>query len=167
MSDSFGKRSRPPAFKTLLWAGFIAGSLDILAAIIVYVYVMNVTTSIHLLQGIANGVFGKSAFEGGISMALLGLAIHYTIAFSFTLFYFLIFPLIPFLNKRRMVSGLLYSIFVWCVMNIAVLPLLHIANISVKWKGILRGVLILMFCYGLPVSLVISRYHNYYRELRK
>jgi len=145
----------PPFCSPALWQEF----LDILGAIIVYVYIMNVTTATRLLQGIARGAFGKSAFEGGTSMALAGLAFHFIIAFSFTIFYFLIFPLIPFLKKQRIISGLLYGIFVWCVMNLVVLPLLHVANVPTKWDSILRGAGILMICIGLPISLIISRYH--------
>lgn len=42
---------------------------------------------------IAGGVLGiKIAFQGGNSIAFIGLLIHYFIAFSFTLFFFWIFP---------------------------------------------------------------------------
>lgn len=145
------------ALRTILLAGFVAGTLDILGAIFVYVYIMNVTTTTRLLQGIARGAFGKSAFQGGMSMALAGLAFHFIIAFSFTVFYFFVFQLIPFLKKQRIISGLLYGIFVWCVMNLAVLPLLDVANVPTKWDSILRGAGILMVCVGLPISLIVSR----------
>jgi hypothetical protein len=145
------------ALRTILLAGFVAGTLDILGAIFVYVYIMNVTTTARLLQGIARGAFGKSAFQGGMSMALAGLAFHFIIAFSFTVFYFFVFQLIPFLKKQRIISGLVYGIFVWCVMNLAVLPLLDVANVPTKWDSILRGAGILMVCVGLPISLIVSR----------
>jgi len=137
----------------------VAGTLDILGAITVYVWIMKRLTAIQLLQGIAKGAFGKSAFEGGTKMALAGLGFHFIIAFSFTIFYFFIFPLIPFLKKQRVISGLLYGVFVWCIMNLVVLPLLQIANIPVKWDSIVRGAAILMLCIGLPVSLIVSSYH--------
>jgi len=152
--------SRPSAVKTILVVGLIAGTLDILGAIIVYVWVMNLTTVEGLLQGIARGVFGRSAFDGGVPMAFAGLGFHFTIAFAFTIFYFLVFPFVPFLKKQKIISGFLYGIFVWCVMNLAVLPLLHIANIPTKCDAIARGAVILMICIGLPVSLMVSRYYK-------
>jgi len=160
MSTPIAQQSarRPSALKTILVAGFVAGVLDISAAIIVYSYIMNRVTPVRLLQGIASGAFGKSAFEGGTSMALAGLGFHFLIAFSFTIFYYLIFPYIPFLKKQKIISGFLYGIFAWCVMNLIVLPLLHIAKIPTKWDGILRGAVILMFCIGLPIALIIGRY---------
>jgi hypothetical protein len=152
------------ALKTILLAWLTAGCLDLFAAITVYSFIMQRVTTTRLLQGIARGALGNSAYEGGISTALAGVGFHFIIAFCFTIFYFFIFPYVPFLKKQRVLSGLLYGIFVWCVMNLAVLPLLNIANIPTKWDSIIRGAMILMFCIGLPVSLIVSRYYLLKRE---
>ncbi len=158
--------SKPSVPKTILLAWLTAGCLDLLAAITVYSLIMQRVTTARLLQGIARGALGKSAYEGGIATALVGVGFHFIIAFCFTIFYFFIFPYIPFLRKQRIISGLLYGIFVWCVMNLAVLPLLNIANIPTKWDSITRGAVILMFCIGLPISLIVSQYYLR-REERK
>ena len=152
-------RSNPSALKTILLAWLTAGCFDLLAAIIVYSVIMQRVTTIRLLQGIARGALGNSAYEGGVGTALAGVGLHFTIAFCFTVFYFFIFPYIQFLKNQRIVSGLLYGIFVWCVMNLAVLPLLKIAPLPTKWDSIIRGAVILMFCIGLPISLIVSRYY--------
>jgi hypothetical protein len=152
-------QQKPSAFKTILLAWLTAGCLDLLAAITVYSLIMQRVTTTRLLQGIARGALGNSAYEGGISTALAGVGFHFIIAFCFTIFYFFIFPNISFLKKQRIISGLLYGIFVWCVMNLAVLPLLNIANIPTKWDSITTGAVILMFCIGLPISLIVSRYY--------
>jgi hypothetical protein len=151
--------SRLSAIKTILTAGLMAGALDLLTAIIVYSVVMQRTTDSKLLQGIGRAAFGSKTFGDETMLALSGVAVHFFIAFSFTVFYFFIFPYISFLRRQRIISGLLYGIFAWCVMNLAVLPLLGIANIPHKWDSIARGAIILMFCIGLPVSLIISRYY--------
>jgi len=152
-------QSRISALKTILLAWFTAGCLDLLAAVTVYSFIMKRVTSQRLLQGIARGALGNSAYEGGTATALAGVGFHFIIAFCFTVFYFFIFPYIPFLKKQRVISGLLYGIFVWCVMNLAVLPLLSIAPVPAKLDSITRGALILMFCIGLPISLIVSRYY--------
>ena len=54
-------------FKTILLAGFIAGLLDITAAIVI-LGKMNV---VGVLKYIASGVLGKEAFLGGNGVALL------------------------------------------------------------------------------------------------
>ena len=152
-------QSKPSALKTILLAWVTAGCLDLLGAITVYSLIMQRVTTMRLLQGIARGALGNSVYEGGITTALAGVGFHFIIAFCFTVFYFFIFPYIPFLKKQRIISGLLYGIFVWCIMNLVVLPLLQIANIPTKWDSITRGALILMFCIGLPISLIVSRYY--------
>jgi uncharacterized membrane protein YagU involved in acid resistance len=160
MAISINSTPSKNPFKTILLAGFVAGTLDILGAITVYVWIMDRTTITRLLQGIAGGAFGKTAFEGGTAMAICGLAFHFIIAFSFTIFYFILCRYIPFLYKQKILSGLLYGIFAWMVMNLAVLPSLNIAPIPHKWDAILRGAAILMLCIGLPISLIIGRYYS-------
>jgi len=150
---------RPSAIETILTAWFIAGCLDLLAAILVYSVAIQKTTDTKLLQGIGKAAFGSNTFDSEISLALSGVLVHFFIAFCFSIFFFFIFPYVSFLKKQRIISGLLYGIFVWCVMNLAVLPLLRIANIPTKWDSIARGAVILMLCIGLPVSLIVSRYY--------
>lgn len=150
--------SKNPA-TTILLAGLVAGTLDMLGAITVYDLIMHRVTTVHLLQGISSFAFGKKAIDGGTGMALYGLVFHFIIAYSFTIFYFIIFPYISFLNKQRILSGLLYGIFAWMVMNLVVLPLFG-GKFPVKWDNILRGAAILMVCIGLPISLIISAYYR-------
>ena len=106
------------AARSFFLAGLVAGILDMTGAIIVYVVIMKRLTTVQLLQGIARGALGKSAFEGGIGTALAGLGFHFLIAFTWAGLFVLIFPYIPFLRKQKVIGGLLYGIFVWCVMNL-------------------------------------------------
>ena len=74
--------------KGILIAGFIAGTLDIIAAII-----SSGADPIRVLQFIASGAVGRdAAFAGGLPMAFLGLALHYLIAYSWTTLFFLLYP---------------------------------------------------------------------------
>jgi uncharacterized membrane protein YagU involved in acid resistance len=150
---------RPSAIQTILTAGFIAGCMDLLTAILVYSVVMQRTTDTKLLQGIGRAAFGSKTFQNETSLALAGVGVHFFIAFSFATFYFFIFPYFSFLRRQRIISGLLYGVFAWCVMNLIMLPLFHVANIPHKWDSIVRGAGILMICIGLPISLIVSRYY--------
>jgi uncharacterized membrane protein YagU involved in acid resistance len=161
MSNPIAKRAhRGTAIQTILTAGLVAGSFDLLTAILVYSVAMEKTTDRKLLEGIGKAAFGSNTFQDDTSLALSGVAVHFFIAFTFTIFYFFIFPHISFLRKQKILSGLLYGVFAWCVMNLAVLPLFHIANIPHKWDSIMRGAVILMFCIGLPISIIVSRYYT-------
>lgn len=149
----------PSAIKTILLSGFAAGTLDILAAILLS-YLLRKVPAIQVLQGVASGVFGQDAFTGGTTMALLGLLFHYLIAYCFAIGYFIVFPYVPLLLKQKVLSGLLYGIFVWLLMNLVVVPLSNVTRPPLQWDSILRGATVLMLCIGLPISLITHKYYN-------
>jgi hypothetical protein len=64
------------------WGGWIAGILDITTAFI------RGRRPVRLLQGIASGLLGPQAFQGGWGTAVLGLALHFFIAFSAAAVYY-------------------------------------------------------------------------------
>ena len=148
------------SIKTIAISGFIAGTLDIAGAIVVYSILLDKTTAVRILQSIASGVFGKAAYAGGIETALYGLLFHYIIATSWAAGYFLIFPVISFLQKQKIICGLLYGIVVWLMMNLLLLPLFNVKMPLFTLQGVLIGIGILMFCIGLPISLITHSYYS-------
>ena len=154
------KQNQVSKTKTILLAAFTAGTLDMLAAIIVYTLIMKVVTVNQLLHGIAAGLFGQTVFGSEWVMALTGLLLHYIIAFCFAGAYFFAFRYISFLKKNALISGLLYGIFVWAVMNLVVVPLSQAYHAPLTWPGFLRSLIILMICIGLPVSFITAAYYK-------
>jgi uncharacterized membrane protein YagU involved in acid resistance len=150
----------PSAVQTIVSATLIAGSLDIIAAIISFLAKGN-KEPIKIFYYIASGIFGKEmAYGSGTWMAFLGLFLHYMIAFIWSVFLFLVYPwLKPFL-KNKVVIGLLYGIFVWVIMNRVVLPISNTRPSPFSIQGAIIGCLILMFCIGLPISLIVDRYNR-------
>lgn len=63
------RRSNP--LLGIVWGGLVCGTLDITAAIVVYGRFG--ARPIPLLQGIAAGVLGPRAHDGGLATAFLGL----------------------------------------------------------------------------------------------
>jgi hypothetical protein len=74
------------ALGAIVRGGALCGVLDITAAFIVYGGFFGVHP-VLILQGIASGVLGSSAFNGGYPVALLGLFLHFFIAFTVTFVY--------------------------------------------------------------------------------
>lgn len=141
-------------------SGLVAGTLDIIAALLVYTVILQKTTAVKLLQSIASGVFKTEAYTGGPQMALYGFLLHYFIALSFAYFYFLIYPEFPFLKKSAILSGILYGIFVWIVMNLIVLPVTFpILPEKHLDFPLLLSILILIFCIGLPIAFIARKYY--------
>jgi len=146
---------------SIFLAGLIAGTLDILAAIFVYAVILQQTTAIKILQSIASGIFKKEAYTGGPQMAWYGLGLHYLIAFIFTWFYFTIYSYVPFLKKSTIISGLLYGIFVWIIMNLIVLPIAFPVLPEKHFDfPLLLSITILMLCIGLPIASFTKKYYS-------
>ncbi len=146
--------------KIILLSGLTAGALDILGAILVYVVVQGKTTTLRMLQSIASGIFGKDAYAGGMRMACYGLLFHFLIAFSFAAGYFLSFPYISFLQKHKIISGVLYGIFIWLVMNLMVVPLAFAHRAPITLSSSLTAIAILIVMIGLPVSFITHKYYT-------
>jgi hypothetical protein len=155
-------RTQPPrssersALATILTAWLTAGTLDITAAI-VYYPLRSGGRIATLLQGIASGALGVSAFQGGLRTAALGVGFHYLIAFIWTLLFFVAARKFEMLTKDLFLAGMVYGIVVWLAMNLIVLPLSNVRHGPFNPTQAVIGAVILMFCIGLPISAIVGR----------
>lgn len=149
-------QKNPNAILALLSAGFACGCLDITAALVVYSFFG--LKPIRLLQGIASGLLGQKAFSGGLATALLGLLCHFVIAFGAAAVYLAASRGVGFLIEQAIVSGALYGVAVYFFMNRIVLPLSAAPKRPFSLQMMLVGVVIHIFCVGLPISLCVRRF---------
>ncbi|MCW3088794.1 MAG: hypothetical protein JWQ78_2180 [Sediminibacterium sp.] len=149
------------ATRTILLAGLIAGTLDILTAFVHY-YILTGKNPVKILNYIASGVFGReAAYGGGTGMALLGLLFHYVIAFAFTVFFFWLYPRWNALAKNKWLTAIGYGLFVWAVMNLLVLPFLtRIPGAPFNFSKAAVAAAILICMIGVPVSLMANAYYK-------
>lgn len=148
------------ALKTIFLSTLVAGSLDISAACLYYAVILHKTSATKILQSIASGTFGKAAYEEGLRTALIGLSLHFFIAFIFAALYFFMFPRLRFLRRNTILAGVVYGIFVWLVMNVIVLPITFNLAPVFAVTNVLPGVIILIIAIGLPVSFITRAYYN-------
>jgi uncharacterized membrane protein YagU involved in acid resistance len=148
------------SLKTIIKTGLLAGTLDGLAAALLY-SIPSGKDPLNVYRFIASGVFGKEAFQGGVIMAMLGILFHYVIATGWTVLFFAAYPRIELLSKSKIATGIFYGIFVWIMMNLVVVPL---SSVSMKGSrelsSIIIGMAVLIFCIGLPISWMASRYYT-------
>jgi hypothetical protein len=147
-----------PFIKRVLLTAALAGTLDILSA-----YANGFIHTHHLSRKmfnfIAGGALGlKDALSGGVGVVLLGVFFHYFIAFSFTLFFFLVYRKFRLSLVNPYVMALLYGLFVWAVMNLIVLPLSLLPSSPFSIQKAVVDLLILSVMIGLPVSLSAQRF---------
>jgi hypothetical protein len=143
--------------RALAGGTFVVGVLDILDAVIFFG--LRGARPVAILQSIASGVLGRAAFQGGMPAALLGLLLHFVIAFGVVATYLAATRLLPWLNRRPWIYGLLYGVAVYAVMNLIVVPLSAAVVGSGPTPTVVRinGILIHMFGVGLPAALIAAR----------
>lgn len=141
---------------TIVGIGFFAGTLDIGENLIFNAF-RGITPAI-VFQYIASGLIGAAARRGGLASVLLGVILHYLIALIWTTLFYLASRKLALMTRRPVVCGLIYGAIVYLVMNLIVLPISGVphppAAMSVASR--INGVLALLFCIGLPVSLLVS-----------
>ena len=114
---------------------------------------------IRIMQSVATGLLGAASYDGGVPTAVLGLFLHFVIAFSAaTVFYFASRKL-PVMIRHAILCGLLYGIAVYFFMQLVVVPLSafpHKGHFTLK--GLVTGITIHMFCVGLPIALAARKF---------
>lgn len=155
-------RRNPDALRAIGWGGLIGGILDICDALIFYG--LRGVPPERLLQGIARGLLGVRAMQGGWATAMLGLALHFLIAFTAAAVYYTASRRLRMLRERPAWSGLLYGIAVFLFMNMVVVPLsaIHRSPVAMLASNIASAntVLALMLFIGLPIAFAVNRYAN-------
>lgn len=145
------------AYKTILLAGVIAGVLDITAAAVTTI--LRDRPPMRMLQSIASGLLGSNSYNGGVKTAALGLLLHFIIATGWAAVFYAVSRKVGFLVRQPIISGLLYGIFVFCVMNLVVLPLSAFPHqVTFPLSNTIIGVTVIMFCVGLPIALIVRRF---------
>ena len=145
-----------PASRIILLGGLIAGACDLTGAIVVS-WLRAGVSPVRVMQSIAAGLLGAASYDGGAKTAVLGVALHFMIATIWTAVFYFASRSLRVLVERPVPLGLLYGVVVYAFMNFVVLPLSAFPMRPVTLTGRLIGMLIIMFCIGLPIALIVSR----------
>jgi hypothetical protein len=143
------------ALRSILLGGFCAGLAD-------FIYptlrtVMNGGSWMKPWKGVASGLLGQAARDGGVEMALLGVALHFFICFSGAALLWLLVSRVKLIPRQWFVLGVLYGLAVLATMNYVILPLSQIGqpiyplatlHVSAFWHIVLVGI---------PTAFFISR----------
>jgi hypothetical protein len=141
--------------QAIFWGGLVAGILDAVDGVIAFG--TQGLNPIQVLQYIASGALGKSAFQGGLATAALGAAIHFSIAWAAAAVFMLATRRLEILKTYAVPAGLLYGAAVYFFMNYLVLPLSAVAARTFHLGLFLNGVIGHALFVGLPISLFARR----------
>jgi len=154
MASNSGKRSVAVGY-AILWGGLVAGVLDAVDGVIAFG--TQGLNPIQVLQYIASGALGKSAFRGGMATAALGAVFHFLIAWVAAAVFVFASRQIPALKSQAVAFGLLYGVAVYFFMNYLVLPLSAVAPSPFHIGLFLNGVIGHALFVGLPIALYSRR----------
>jgi len=141
--------------QAIFWGGLVAGILDAVDGVVAYG--TQGLNPIQVLQYIASGALGPSAFQGGFATAGLGAAFHFSIAWIATALFVLASRRLEILKKHAVPAGLLYGAAVYFFMTYLVLPLSAVAASTFHIGLFLNGVIGHALFVGLPISLFARR----------
>jgi hypothetical protein len=154
--------------KPILYAAVLVGVLDITAACI-NLGVAYGFGPLRVLKGVAGGLLGRSALEGGLAAAALGLAMHFTMALTIATIFYALSRRLPLPKKLWGVVavGLLYGAAVFAVNNFGTAPFLSwVRSLYLHTPIVFKPpmgwwqLVIHLFCIGLPIALVMHRFAN-------
>ncbi len=146
----------PRPVRAVLLAGLVAGVLDIAWA--AGSTLVQGGSPARMLRGIASGLLGKAALDGGAAASALGLAAHFTIALGAATTFYLLSRRLPWMLERPLVSGALFGVGVYLFMYRVVIPLS-----AAPWSPVfdLRRVSLALgahlTCVGWPIAFVERR----------
>jgi hypothetical protein len=136
----------------VLAGGLIAGTLDIAYACVFWAVKSGVPAE-RIFQSVAAGLLGKASFQGGATTAALGLALHYFIALTMSVVYYLASSRWPALWRRPVLLGTGYGLLLYVIMNYVVVPLSAAGPGSKDplWVGL--SIAVHAFLIGVPIAV--------------
>jgi hypothetical protein len=146
-----GASGKSNALLAIAVGGGLAGTLDLAQACVLF------GAKIPLV--IAAGLLGRQAIDGGVGTYVLGVFLHFFIAFSAATVYYAASRRLGFMKEHPVVCGLFFGAAVEEVMSLIVLPLsaLH-ARGPYKLYDLILGLLVHMVVVGLPISFSVRRF---------
>ena len=155
-ASSIPARHSPPLWPVLA-GSLLAGALDIAYAWVFWAVKAGVSAE-RIFQSVAAGLLGKASFEGGAATAALGLALHFFIATSMSVAYYLVARRWPLLWRQAVPCGLIYGLLLYAIMNFIVVPFSAAGGGGAKdplWVAMSVAVHALFI--GLPIALFSRR----------
>ena len=143
--------TRRNAILAISLGGLIAGTLDLTQACILF--------GLRVPLAIAGGLLGEQAFQGGAGIYVLGILLHFFIAFSVTAIYYTVSRRLTFMLEHPLVCGLFFGMAVELVMSYVVLPLSALqARGPYRLHDVLLGLVVHMIVIGLPVAYSVRQF---------
>lgn len=156
MTEETEGLGRPRAFETIFYGWLAVGILDMLDAYFFFGFYYNISF-FRVFQGVSAGLLGReAAVTGGVQTGLLGLALHYVVAFGVAGMFYLLCTRLKFLYRQPRIWGPVYGIGVHFFMQCVVVPLSAIGKYPtflLDWP-LVNNIVGHALLVGLPIALI-------------
>jgi hypothetical protein len=142
--------------RPILLATFVAGTLDILAAICLTLFYGQRGVD-DMLRGVASGPFA-GAGGWGISGAMLGLIVHFALMAIMATVFVVAASRWRSLWQKPILWGLFYGLATYVVMNLIVVPLRFGAPLPPPTRAIVTQLFCHIVLVGIPIALIAARH---------
>ena len=143
----------------IIKAGVVAGILDICFAFL-YSYIKRGTNPVTVLQNVAKFVLGKETITNAVILSITGLLIHFIIALLWAALFFILYRRLNLMKINKIVTGILYGLFVWTIMNVVLLPLWSHKPFVFNPESSTINAVILILAIGMSLSLIAHQYFS-------
>jgi hypothetical protein len=146
---------------SILKAGATVAILDGSFVVILYVWILHLTTASRIFQGIASRLIGKAALDGGAPTALLGVLLHFTVAYCWTIAFYIALRTFPALReftattRGKIITGVLFGATVWLVMNFGIVPLFGGKSVAPRHWQFSTQLVWHMIAVGPPIVAIV------------
>lgn len=144
-----------PALRGILLGGLCAGLADF-----IYPTVKTVLAGGSWMapwKGVAGGLLGKAARDGGLGTVALGVALHFFICLGAAALLYFIVSRVKFLPRQWLALGILHGIAVLLVMNYVILPLSAIGRSIYPLEQLPVHAFWHIVLVGLPTAFFVAR----------
>ncbi|HEV7220389.1 MAG: hypothetical protein ACHP8A_11475 [Terriglobales bacterium] len=156
-SEAIGPTRRSRAVETIVLGGLVAGVLDGSDAALVITRISGVSAT-RVFQFIASGLLGLRAFQEGSVAALISCGIHFLIALTVAITYYLLSLKLSGLLKKPALFGPIFGFGVFCFMHDLIVPLSAAPKQPpASLISLLNLVISHTIFVGLPIALIASR----------
>jgi len=146
----------PSTLHTIVLGGLAVGVLDATAASLTAL--LRGGSPERVWQYVASSLLGTESFDRGTTSVLIGLLIHFGVAFGVAAVFYLLARIFPLLLRRPVASGIIYGIVVYFAMAYAIVPMTAVKQGGFSWSGLAIGIITHIVCVGLPPAIIAKRF---------
>jgi len=144
-----------PAWRYVLLGGFFAGLADFIYPTVKTV--MNGGPWSRPWKGVASGLLGKAAQDGGVEMAVLGAALHFFICIGAAFILYSVVKNLKFLPRHWVPLAIIHGLAVLAAMNYVIVPLSRIGIVLYPLKTLHISAFWHIVLVGIPTGFFVSR----------